>query len=548
MDARETGRPANPLRDVLHLVLRHKWSILAIAALVLGATLFLSFRKTPSYQATARVLVRSFSDDPNAFYTINLETERGLVASAAVAEVVKTNVSSPRAANDLLSGLTVSVEPETEILLMQYTSDDPVVARDMANAFATAYLEFRRENAVADYQVEASEISKRVMDLKEEQRALTARLTKTNDVQRQSAITGQLSVVGGRLAILQEDLAALGSPETLSTSGGDVLQPASIPTSPSSPNHVRDGIMGLFLGLALGVGIAFARDNFDDRIQGSPDLEAHLRAPVLATIPRTEDWRRRDTTQLTAIETPRSAAAEAYRALRTNLQFLARKDGVRVITVTSPYLGEGKTTTVANLAVTLAQAGKRVVAVSCDLRRPRLHRFFGLHNEYGLSDVLLGDASLPQIAQEVEGFPTIRVLAGGPVPANPAELLGSDAMDHLIADLRSASDYVLLDSPPLLAVADSLIVGPKGDGVLIVVDATSTPRGSIDTVRDQLEQVDGSIIGGVFNNFDPGRARYYYSGDYRTHYPYTYDDDGKRNETDDDGRPWQPEDIWTAER
>ena len=545
MSSDSPATPASPLRDSLNLILRRKWTVLLVMVLVVGATMFFSYRQTPRYSATSRVLVRATSDDPNAYYTINLDTERGLAQSAAVAEVVKRDTGSPSTPDQLLSGLSVSVEPSTEILLMQYQASQAVQARDLANAFAEGYLEFRRGQALASYKVNAAEIQAEIDALNEDRQRLTAQLSKTNNVSRAQAINGALNVVNTRIAIKQEELSSLGSPETLSTSGGEVLQPAALPGATSSPDHVRNAMLGVVIGLALGLGIAFARDHFDERLQGSRDLERQLGAPVLATIPRVEDWRKRDSTELVALHAPRSATAEAYRALRTNLQFLARKDGVRLIAATSPYLGEGKTTTVANLAVTLAQAGKRVIAVSCDLRRPRLHRFFDLDNSVGVTNILLGEVTLPEAAQRPEGMSHLRILASGPVPPNPAELLGSDKLDFLLADLRSAADYVLLDTPPLLAVADSLILGPKADGVLIVVDASATRRGAAESVREQLEQVEAKIIGGIFNNFDPGRARYYYSGDYRTYYPYKYEEDDKRVAVAGEERPsWKPEDIW----
>jgi len=537
---------ANTLVEYLNVLRRRKWTILLVVALLLGATVFFSYRAIPQYTTSARLLVRPTSNDPDAYYAINLDTERGLVQSDAVANVVAQTDGGVSSA--LLAGLAVSVEPETEILNIQYTSASPEEARDMANAFSEAYLSFRRQQALAVYQARTQEIKDRIDVLNVQKDKLTKQFTNANDPNRIQIIQSDLTQVNTRIAILQEQVAALGTAESIASSGGEIVQPAILPSTPSSPNHAQDITLALVLGLALGASIALVRERFDVRLQGSRDLESQLGAPVLATIPRVDDWRKRETAELVTVSHPKSAPSEAYRALRTNLQFLSRRDGVQLVSITSPYQGEGKTTTVANLAVALAQTGKRVIAVSCDLRRPRLHRFFDCSNDVGVTNILTGEVSLSDAVQRPAGLDHIRVLASGPVPANPAELLGSDEMDLLLGDLRSVADYVLLDTPPILAVADGLILGPKSDGIVVVVDASATLRGAAAGVREQLEQVGGNIIGGIFNNFDPASSKSY-ANDYRTYYPYRYleEPETKRGRARPTPAP-APDEIWDESR
>lgn len=499
---------------------RNKWLILATIIMLVGFSLFLSYRKVPVYAATTRVLVQATSANPSAYFTINLDTERGLAESAAVAQVVSDGTGGVHSVQELLASVSVRVEPSTEILAITYTSPVPKDAAILADGFGRSYLEFRRAGALAQFQQQTGDLRTRVAELNSQRQGVLHRLSQTKDPVKQQTIQGEYQTLQTRIGILQEQIATLGTPESLAKSGGDIVQRATVPTAPSSPNHMQDGLLALIAGAILGSGIALARERFDQRLHGSEDLERRLGAPVLATIPHIADWKTRDDAELIMLSEPTSPTAEAYRALRTNLQFIGRRDSARVIAITSPFMGEGKTTTVANLAVALAQSGKRVIAISCDLRRPRLHRFFNCSNEVGLTDILTDGVGIEDAAQRPAGIEGVRLLASGPIPINPAELLDSEAMGRLLTEVREAGDFVLLDLPPLLAVADGLVLGPHADGVLVVVDAAATSRGAAEAVRIQMEQVGGHILGGIFNNFDHNSKAYPY--DYRSAYPYSY--------------------------
>jgi capsular exopolysaccharide synthesis family protein len=207
--------------------------------------------------------------------------------------------------------------------------------------------------------------------------------------------------------------------------------------------------------------------------------------------------------------------------VRTNIEFMSRTNELKVVGIVSPSLGEGKTTTTANLSHSLASSGKRVVALSCDLRKPKMHRLFGLSNDVGLTDVLTQGVAVGSAVQRVPGVPTLRVLTSGPVPANPAEMLGSDGMHSLLTGLREVADFVIVDTAPVLAVSDALVLSPWCDGVVMVVDSSTTTRSAARIAREQVEQVGGNIVGGVFNNFDPSNSKTY-PGAYRYYTSYGY--------------------------
>jgi capsular exopolysaccharide synthesis family protein len=212
---------------------------------------------------------------------------------------------------------------------------------------------------------------------------------------------------------------------------------------------------------------------------------------------------------------PRSAASESYRTLRTGLLFSASQRNLKTILLTSARPGEGKTVTTANLGVALAQAGKRVILVSADLRKPRLATFFGENAGPGLTNVFAGDTTIWKCITD-SGIANLKLLPSGPIPGNPAELLGSEMMRSILEQLASVADFVLVDGPPTLTLADSITLAPLTDGVLFVTDAQATRRGAVEHSRQQLEQVDARLIGAVLNNLDPSKTggfEYYY-GDY----------------------------------
>jgi capsular exopolysaccharide synthesis family protein len=205
---------------------------------------------------------------------------------------------------------------------------------------------------------------------------------------------------------------------------------------------------------------------------------------------------------------PESRPSEAYKTARTTLLYMARQDDLKVIEVTGPGEGDGKTTTTANLAVALAQVGKRVAAVSCDLRKPRLHRFFDVGNDFGLTSVLTGNVELNEALTETD-VPGVSILASGPLPQNSAELLGTGRMEGMLRELRTRFEFVLLDTPPALLFADAMSIAPFADGLIVVADSANTPADALTQLRLQFERVGAHIIGGILMHLHAEVVRHY---------------------------------------
>jgi non-specific protein-tyrosine kinase len=246
--------------------------------------------------------------------------------------------------------------------------------------------------------------------------------------------------------------------------------------------------------------LALFRHRLDIRFKSPREFEAELHAPVLGAVPHVSGWRKTKDSLVLATS-PQTPAAEAFRTLATNLRYAAKEHGIGSVLVTSAVRDEGKSTTSANLAVAMAQAGMQVLLISADLRRPSLHQVFDVEND-GIVDVVTGSKPIDDVVQEL-GVPNLEFIGSGPAPRDPAALLGSQQTSHFFQSVRElGADFVIVDAPPTLAVADASILSPYTDGVLYVLDARSTTRLALVHARDQLKNARASVIGGVYNNFD----------------------------------------------
>ncbi|MFO7642720.1 MAG: polysaccharide biosynthesis tyrosine autokinase, partial [Candidatus Competibacteraceae bacterium] len=269
----------------------------------------------------------------------------------------------------------------------------------------------------------------------------------------------------------------------IGTNNISIVDEAKAPAGPYKPNLRRNALLALMLGLLGGVGLAFLFEHLDDTFHQPEDLEKLLGVPVLGIIPRIRDKDRPRGDDrpiaLIGLDDLRSAFAEAYRSVRTALQFSTAKGVPRLLTVTSAMSGEGKSTTILSLAIQFAQAGKKTLLVEADLRKPSIHRFLQLDNQVGLTNYLAGEDLRPVDIAKPTSIPNLFVITSGPLPPNPAELLASARMVGLLALAAEKFDQVVVDSPPLLGLADSLIIGNFCEGTLFAVEMGSTPRGYV---------------------------------------------------------------------
>jgi len=504
------------LREYIAILRARKWSVITTIVLILGLAITLTYLRTPIYQAQSKVLLESVPTDPTfgTVPTVDLETQTELVSSVVIATLVKEDLGLPQPADQLLLRLSVQGVIETQVMEIAYSSSNPRTAQAVANSFADMYLEYRRGQALEDVQADQDAVQSRVEATSRQLAQVTLDLEEAEgpdeDTSLTAALETQRSVMIARLGVLQQQMDDLQAQRATSVRGGDVIAPATLPEAPVSPNLIVNVFVGLLLGAAAGIGLALLRERLDDRFKDRRDVERALGAPVLATVPRYQASKKRELGGIVTLSNPESLASEAYRTFRTNLQFLAVQRKISSILTTSAAAEEGKTVTTANLAVALAQAGRRVVVVSADLRRPTMERYFDLGNEEGLSSWLISeDRELWEFVQD-PGIPNLRIIPSGPVPPNPAELLASPKLAHGIRLLEQNCDLVLVDSPPILAVADAAILANHVGGTVLVTDAGKTHRSAVIRAKEELERVGGVILGCVFNGFDAASAPYYY--------------------------------------
>lgn len=501
---------------LLHVV-KGRWLFVVVPA-VLGALIFgaLTLRQPKLYEATARLLLEANGGDTvsNGFggatkdaNSLDPETEVLRMGASdirrAVAQQLAINVADAK--------VGVRVLRSSSVLAVRATSKDPKTAAAIANAFCSQYIAIRRAESVA-------EISRLISAMEARSDEFGRQITETEQAIRvadplQPGALTNLQINRDRLVTqkgeFDQRIASLRVDSELRTGGARIANAAGTPRLPFAPNVQRALLNGLLIGAIVGLLLAVAREFFREVVRSKEDVSRIApKLAVLGSIPEIPEFS--GTSALAMALVPNSPASEAYRSLRTMVQFLGVDQSVKVLQVTSSRPGEGKSTLAANLALALAQGGRRVALVDTDLRSPRVEEIFG-HADYdsrgGLTGVLVDTILLeyalrPSKHQGPEDpivDANLRVLDAGERPPYPAELLGSNRMVEVVASLRSEFDFVILDSPPVLAVSDPLVVAGLVDAVLFVARAGIVQRRQLSQALDQLDQIDAPIAGIVLN-------------------------------------------------
>jgi succinoglycan biosynthesis transport protein ExoP len=379
------------------------------------------------------------------------------------------------------------------VISIKATDVDQQRAPAIANSMAEAFVAWSRDTKRESIKAAADEVQRRLDEARIEILALGKKIVdarstdKNGAVIKDDSLQAELTIATDLYATLAEKLETLRVNEQLENGSGRVVSVAVAEATPVSPKPLRNAALGLVVGLVFGLGLAFLLEYLDNTIKSTDEAERLYGAPVLGQIPL-EDFDKGEKRRLTMVQHPGSPAAESYRALRNSLDFVNFQHDIRTLLVVSSTQGEGKSTVAANLAASLSQTGKKVVLVNSDFRRPTTDQFFAVNN------LLTGVSSLKAALQR-PGDEQLLVLASGKMPPNPSELLGSEKMSELIEGLKDWADWVIVDSPPLLAVADTAAVARWSDGVLMVTRGGISTRENARKGRELLEKVGARVVG-----------------------------------------------------
>jgi succinoglycan biosynthesis transport protein ExoP len=535
------------LRNYWFLLRKWSWLVILGALLAGGLAFLVSRNMTPVYQASTTLLVTPGSAQALDSYSSLIASERlaqtyaELLGSGPVLQETQRRLESltgeSAIVGDPASEFSVSARPvrDTQLLQVTVSGTDPDLITTAANTLIQVFVEWQAEIQQSRYSDSKANLTNEMERLQASIQEIEGRIGalqaegESADQNELIRLQDQLVQFRNSYSALLSSYSAIGLAEANSGATVTVISPAMRPSVPIQPRTTRNTLFAVAVGAMLGIGLAFLLEYLDDTVKSPDDLQI-AGLTVVGVVQRVNPQGKNGAPHVFAMSQSRSLAVEAYRTLRTNLQFSSLDRPLRSLVVTSAVATEGKTTTASNLAVVMAQAGKRVVLVDADLRRPSAHKLFGLPNGTGLTIALVEDPSALNGILQGTDVENLRVLSAGPVPPNPQELLGSQRMEELLHKLEEVADIVILDTPPTLVVADANVLAARADGVLLVVNTGHTRRAAVQRAAEGLRQVGANLLGGVLNMVDTGagRSSYYYDSYYYSRYYGDHKGEGRR--------------------
>ncbi len=552
------------------LLLQWSWLLILLAILAGGTAYYVSNRETRIYQTSALVMLNGapgYQTDPYSASVI------GQQLGATYAKVMTTQPVLDSVTKKL--GLTmfpptasVQVIPDTNagLLTVSVTDIDPGRAALIANTLVNVFADQIQADQVSRYADSKKSLEDQMASLDQKIQSTTTALTALNtqiqetnnslttisqkiqtettntkppltdsatiaaDQAQRDQLTITLAQYQPQLTQLQTTLSQYQQSynnlfqsyqsvllaEAQSTSTIVIKNPAVPNGYPIAPQPMRSALLAAVVGLMVAAGIIFLVEFLDDTIRDPQEITRRWGIPIMGLIVA---YKSSKGEALVTVKHPRSPVSEAFRSLRTNLQFAGIDTPVRTLLVTSPSPADGKTTIVANLASVIAQSGRNVVMVDADLRRPRIHKMFQLSNRVGLTDQFIRTQDRFDGSLKSTEVANLHAITSGNLPPNPSELLSSGRMSEILKQLSDQFNTVIVDSPPTLLVTDALVLASRVDGVLLVVKPSVTKWGSLRQSIEQLERVKANLLGIVVNDVNIGRSKYYY---YRGYYKQKY--------------------------
>ena len=508
------------IQTYLDILWRRKWLVVAAAIIGIGIALAITYVATPIYTSSITLRIATIGGDAVGGRTDIGYTERLM---NTYAEIITGGQARSELRNqfNLVERPVISADliPGTELMKVQVKAEDPTVAYNVANAAADLIIQQNNEQSNGNGLARQDILDQRREEVEVELQNARAEYDQLlneipNDLGKLDALRQSIELKERIYATLLEQYEAARINDALRANSVIVVEPAFTPDSPSSPRTDLNLALGLLVGLFVGVALAFLAENLDSTLHTREQIEAITHSPTIGEIPAA-----RGNLQVVHGNNGHKPQFEAFRRLRINVLAPLVELPAQVILVTSAESGEGKTTIVANLAVTMAQSGRHVVVVDCNLHQPTLHKLFQLENKSGLTNVLMGQASVAGVLQKTD-TPRLKIVTSGPALSTAdgqleatalmpqglidqlsqgTELLGSPNMVSILTKLKEEFDVVLLDTPGMLTVTDAAVLVPLVDEVLVVVARERSKRNALRLVRQQLTSVKAKSVGVVMN-------------------------------------------------
>ena len=519
------------LRQYFSIIWKWLWLIVLGTFLAGGTAYVVSKNMTPIYQASATLLISEARSPEMSDYTSLLTSERlaktysELLKKRPIMEEVIKRFDLALTPGELAETVSVQLVRDTQLIELRVDGTDPQLATSIANEIPQVFIGQTEAMQSTRFAGSKENLAKQMTvleaDMESIQQAIDElRSSKAPDQAELARLQGNLAQYQNSYSSLLKSYEEIRLAEAEAIDSVIVVEPSQVPKNPIKPRTLMNTLLAAVVGCMLAVGVAFLIEYLDDTIKTPDDVKRTTNLPTLGAVTRIEGAEIED--KLVTADHPRSPVSEAYRILRTNLQFSAVDKPLKTLLVTSANPIEGKSLTAANLGVVMAQAGLSTIIIDADLRRPIQHRIFQLTREDGLTNALLHSNPDPGGYLQATKVENLHVLTSGPVPPNPSELLGSERMRRLIEHLKEQADMLIFDSPPCRAVTDAAVLSSQVDGVLLVVDAGASRRELATRAVEDLRKVGGNVLGAVLNKVSPRGSGYYYY--------YYYSKEGERTE------------------
>jgi polysaccharide biosynthesis transport protein len=493
-------------------IIRRSWKVVLLVGVLAAVVAFVaSNAMSKTYESSSRLLVgqalQAANPDVNLFQTsTNLAQTYAVIGETRqLLGQVRTNLKLDVSLEDLISQVSVRPVQGQPMIDINASANSAETAAAIANEIAAELIARAptigaSEPDTASTQQDLKDTSEQITQTRNQIQALLAVAQLTPDEQ------ARLDVLQARILQLRATYAdLLQSATTVAANRVSVIDPAVVPLEASSPKVLLNTVLAGILGMLLAIGVVYLLEHLDNRMKSAEHVETVTGVPNLGTILRMPGPADREPFyRMATLLYPRSPAAEAFRTIRTNIEFASIDKPFRTIAVTSAAPGEGKTVTASNLAVAFAQSGRKTILVDADLRRPGVHDMFSLANAAGLTDLVHSDTIRVDDVMRRTDNPNLTVITAGIVPPNPAELLGSARMEVILDRLRDKAEIIVFDTAPVGAVTDAAILAAKSDATLFVVQPYKTTERTVRRGREALAKVNARVIGTVLNNVPQG--------------------------------------------